>query len=493
MTETIPTKALEVETTNVKPEALNWKHIDVAIERTGKKITLPNEPGPMPIDAAVEALKRLKADEESEIQFQEVIDAYPLDGAVAFVKALQHIHGWASPAPTPGFWGPKPPQMITVDTGPNPEDKVQVPWGGFKIPGVSQPVYTAQVTTSKGPALVIHGVLKKRENATLMEIAKLTREIVQEESIYRGNAIRVPTNNEGEMSFDTPPEFIATAHVKAEELILPSETRAQIETNIFTLIRKTDACRKAGIPLKRGVLLEGPYGCGKSMTALVTAKHAVDSQRWTYIMIDKAAALKQALEFAKRYEPAVIFTEDIDRTTEDRNEPANDLLNILDGILSKHSQIMVVLTTNHVEKINKAMLRPGRLDAVISVQPPDAAAVEQLIHLYARGHLEKSTSLSRIGEKLAGSIPAVIRETIERAKLAMIARGGDKLSEDDLLVAATTMDNHRRLLEVPKPNPVTAAQQIGQGIASLIRDGVGESDKVVKLGKQVEELHANFI
>jgi SpoVK/Ycf46/Vps4 family AAA+-type ATPase len=69
------------------------------------------------------------------------------------------------------------------------------------------------------------------------------------------------------------------------------------------------------VPLKRGVLLEGPYGTGKTLTAFVTAKKCVENG-WTFIMLDRVAALKEALTFARMYAPAVVFAEDIDRSVE---------------------------------------------------------------------------------------------------------------------------------------------------------------------------------
>lgn len=457
-----------------KDGKIDWKHVDAEIERSGSKIILPNDPAAMPIDDAIKALERKKADEEQMMDVHEVIDTFPLDGAVAFMHALKLKYGWASPVPTPGFFGPQPPQMLTVDIGPGKDDKVQVPWGSFKVPGIEKPVQTDVTRTEFGPALVIAGQLRKRESHVLKELAALTREIVESNSIYRGNAIRLRTTDSGDIEFRRPPTFIETKHVKPGELILPQIVKDQVETNIFTLIRKTAICVQHGIPLKRGVLLEGKYGTGKTLTASVTAKHCVE-HGWTFIMLDRCQGLRQAIEFAKRYQPAVIFAEDIDRAVEDRNERTNDLANIIDGLLSKDAQVMVVLTTNHVEKINPVMMRPGRLDAVISVTPPDADAVEQLVRLYARGLLPKSEKLTKLGKQLAGNIPAMIREVVERSKMAMISRGGDHLTEDDLMVSAIGMQTHMRLLEEPKKENDDPRYKLGDAMAKVVM-GVMENE-----------------
>ncbi|MGE5512377.1 MAG: AAA family ATPase [Bacteroidota bacterium] len=451
-------------------QVLDWQHLNPDIEHIGRKITLPADPAKMPIDAAIAALQQRKRDDEQVLTVQEIVDAYPLDGGVAFLLALQREYGWASPIPTPGFW-PTPPQMITVDVGPKPEDKIQIPWGTFKVPNVERPITTGTTWTEFGPAFVISGTVRRKDADVVKRIADLTRAIVKEQSIYRGKAIRLSMNSDGNLDVNVPPKFIDTSHIKPDELVLSDHLMSMVETNIFTPIKRTKECLAHNIPLKRGVLLEGSYGCGKTLISAITSKIAPENG-WTFIMLDRAQSLRQAIEFAKRYEPAVVFAEDIDRITSVRDEQANDLLNIMDGLLSKHSKVMVVLTTNHVSKINQAQLRPGRFDAVISITPPDAVAAERLIRMYARGLIGESVSLSKIGAALAQAkaIPAVIREVVERAKLAMVARRGSFLDESDLEVSASSMQGHLALLEKAEPQRLTPEQQIGEGIANLLRE-----------------------
>lgn len=450
----------------------NWRHIDVGIEHKGEKITLPARPERMTIDAAIDALARKKLDLETELNVSEIIDAFPLDGAVAFVKALERKYGWANSVPTPGFWGPKPPEMITVDIGPGPDDKIQVPWGGFQIPGIEKQINTSVTGTKRGLALLISGKVRKKDVAVVKELADLAREIVRTESIYRGKAIRLRSASESKVDVSNPPEFMNLQAAKLEELVLPRAIEALIRTNVWTLVEKTPECIKAGIPLKRGVLLVGKYGTGKTLTSLMTARKCVENG-WTFISLDRAQALHQTLEFARRYEPCVIFAEDIDRAAAERNESTNDLLNVMDGVLSKDSKIMVVMTTNHVEKINPAMIRPGRLDAVINVSPPDSEAVQRLLRIYGRGLIGDKEALDRIGDKLAGNIPAMIREVVERSKLAAIASGDDFVTEDNLIVSADGMEHHMALLADPATKAPTPEEALGLAMADVLRKHVG--------------------
>src|SRR3546814_19828879 len=95
----------------------------------------------------------------------------------------------------------------------------------------------------------------------------------------------------------------------------------------------------------------------------------------------------------------------------------DDILNLLDGIDTKNSHIITVLTTNDLQSINPAMLRTGRLDAVIDVTPPDAQAVEKLLRLYGGDAIAADTNLEETGRVQAGNIRAAIAEGVKRAKL----------------------------------------------------------------------------
>lgn len=453
-----------------------WENRDVDIEHTGTKITLPGEPGPMPLRTAIAALERKAADEETELDVAEVLDAYPEDALVAFNEAMRERYGWASPIPIMSFFGPIAPDLVTVQTGPLPGDQVQVPMGQFTLPGVENPIMVRKSSQRGQPVLLVTGTVRKREAQVVRDLANLARDILKRKSIYKGKAIRLKVDEDGDLTTDRPPEFINTAVIRPEELVLNEIELEQVKAALWAPIEHTAECVRHGIPLNRGVLLEGIYGTGKTMTAHVTAKVAVE-HGWTYIVLDDVRALKDALLFAQRYQPAVVFAEDVDRVADKRDQAGNDLLNTIDGVLSKHSQVITVLTTNHVEVLDRAMLRPGRLDAVISVRAPEAEAVERLLRLYGRGLVAEGEPLNEVSEYLAGNIPATIREVVERSKLAMIANGRKAVAQADLLIAARGMEHHLQLLKETPPQK-SVEHQAGEALANLIKRSTGNADEI---------------
>lgn len=466
--------------TTEEEKKMKKKPIHVDLERKGTKIILPEE---MPFNDGINWLRRWRDEEDTLVAISEDVQAYPMDGAFAFARAISQLNGFSQQVPTPGFFGSRPPVMIGLSTG--VDESVQVPWGRVEIPGIKGYLETSYSRAEGNmPIFVIKGEVRKGDKEKVIQLANLTRRLVKNESIYRGRAIRVRFPDEM-TDFDPSisPKFLDTSKVKDKELIFSDETMQIIQTSIFTPIEHTAECRKNGIPLKRGILLEGPYGVGKTLTADVMSKLSEDNG-WTFIYLQTVEDLAQAILFAKQYQPAVIFAEDVDSVVSgERRGSLNEILNTIDGIESKGTDIMVCLTTNHVERINKAMLRPGRLDAVISIRPPDAKAVEKLIRLYGRNRIGEGEPLNKVATELEGQIPALIREVVERSKLAAIHRNpsGDlHLTEADLLIAASAMKRHLELLAAPPADDRSDMEK------SMDRLG-GHIAKAVQVGQPAKE------
>lgn len=463
----------------------------LTVEREGTKIILPEQ---MSYRAAIDVLDKKMHEDEMDVSIYEVIPTHPYDGAYAMMEVLKQIYGWPTAQPTPGFFGSKPPTLKDIDIG--YKQKSQILWGRFAVPGINGYLNTGADQDDNGRyVFVLQGVVKQKHRDEIKALANEIRNYVQTKSIYKGQAILLKTDDEGAMDINSAPQFfLDVSRVNEEELTFSDSVDEQIRVNLFTPIEKTEFCRKAKIPLKRGVLLEGPYGTGKTLTAYVTAKKCLENN-WTFIYLDRVTGIKEALIFARQYAPAVLFSEDIDRALDgERDMSVDDILNTIDGVDSKNMDIITILTTNHVEKIEKAMLRPGRLDAVISVQAPDAKAAEKLMKTYGADLIAKSEDLTQASKELAGQIPAVIREVVERAKLYAISRLKEnetlKLTGKDLLGSALSMKNHLSLMQVTK-NEKSQEQVFGETFKLLVNEGLnGMRERVSNIETLVDEVHS---
>ena len=474
---------------NEAAKKVNWDRLDTQIDYYGRAITLPDDPAKMPLRAAREALERLEAQENQEVMVVEIIDAHHFDGAVAFIKACKNLYGWAAPVTevVKTMFGPQknPPRILSIKVGHRDEDVIQCPLGDFKLPGVEKTVKT--IIGPHGPknrvVFVVHAVVKQKEKHILLELANEARRIIKEESIYRGKAIQYRVDSCGDVDMNEPPTFMDVS--QQTPLVFDDNVQQQIDTNIMVPIRYTTKCRRHSVPVRRGILLEGPFGTGKTEIARRVAAEC-EQNGWTFVLLDKVQGLRAALEFANRYAPAVVFAEDIDRIMEVRDDAANDLINTIDGVISKTSQIMTILTTNFVEKINQVMLRPGRLDAVISLRAPTDEAVQRLLKVFAGDLLLADQSLTGAAKELSGQIPASIRECVERAKLGMIGRGDTKLADEDLVVAAQTMKNHLALLNAKRAEE-TPAERLAKSLCEVV--GYGSGDMLNSIKRIAEDTH----
>lgn len=442
-----------------KAEMVHVDHGDV------KQITVP--PG-MSYKLAIDWLNKKITEEETEIAVHEEIEAFPLDGAYAFYCVLQERYGWTELIPT-GFFR-SPPVMIGLQV--SPTETVQVPWGSVAIPGIDGSLQTHADWGSENPKFIIRGTTRQKFKKEIATIAKLTRERIKTKSIFRNQATVLRWKEEGDGYHLQNPTYMEVNGIGEKDLLLNEEIAQQVKASLFTPIEQTERCRAHGIPLKRGVMLEGKYGTGKTLTARVAAAKCI-MNGWTFFYVDDAQHLARALSFARGYQPCVIFAEDIDLFMKNRDsDDVNEILNAVDGIDSKKSEIMVVLTTNSVDTVVTPMLRPGRLDAVISMLPPDDKTVEKLLRMYAGPLLEDVEDLSEASKRLSGNIPAIVREVVERAKLHAIARGGSvKLAGEDLDMAARGMLRHLALLE---DRPVDARAPIEKA-AAILGEAIVES------------------
>lgn len=427
-------------------------------------------------------LTKYQASFEQGVSFHEEFDTFPQDGAVAVYKALQDKFGFVEHQGHVGFFGSSPPEMMTVAIGPG--KTIQVPWGKFGIPGYDGLSFAVGTHPTKdGFHFCISGVVKKKDHALITDLIERIKQNLKTNSIYKGKAISLAFNEAFDpMTFtpaDVAPDFLDLTKIDEKDLVLSEALTRMVQDNLFTPVEKTDLCRQFGVPLRRGTLLAGTYGVGKTLAAQIQALKATRNG-WTFIYLKDVRDLAEGLRVARQYAPAVVFAEDIDSVMkgEERTDEMNEILNTIDGIELKGKEIQVVLTTNHVERINPAMIRPGRIDALIEMQPPDAKAAEKLLAVYGKALIDPKSDLTGVGKILAGHRPAMIAETVQRSKLSAISRMAVnetemKLTGEDLEAAARSMDHHVALVDGKHDKKeLSPTEKLGQALVDTVRGAV---------------------
>lgn len=450
---------------------MEGKRYDTEIRREGTAIVLPALPKEMPTRVAIETLQAVADSEEQRVKVVEVIDAFVWDAAYALKQAQIARYGVILPKAIPTMFGEILPETIGIEVAPGVVE--QVPWGRTGLPGVNGYLDVGMDLKDGRVILKIQATVLKKFEGEIKALADEARRYVREHSIYRGKTFSMKFAPPDGDYMQVVPKFIDVSKTDENQLILNRDVEAAVATSVYTPLKRYLELGDLGIPFKRGVVFAGRWGTGKSLTARIAAKIANENEV-TFILVSEQAELAQAVSFARQYQPCVVFLEDIDRVTSgERDEAMDRILNVIDGIDSKSCEIMVILTTNNVEAINQAMMRPGRLDAVIDFAPPDAEAVERLIRMYAGKTLAPDTDLKAAGKLLSGEIPAVITEVVQRSKLAALkmTAPGERvfLTGEALAESARTMQMQLELLNKERAKDPNPFELIGQGIGAELK------------------------
>ena len=171
--------------------------------------------------------------------------------------------------------------------------------------------------------------------------------------------------------------------------IIPHEAaRAELDF-IAAAIRNREMLKAEGLSIKRGLLLSGPPGDGKS-TAIECFVNAIAGEA-TIIIVEAVDHIRAVYHLAQTLAPAVVILEDLDLMTKSRQDPysyamkddvTGELLQVLSGG-SAYSDIVTIATTNHPEAIDEALAkRTGRFDAHIRMGYPSDADKQRILDLY---------------------------------------------------------------------------------------------------------------
>lgn len=276
---------------------------------------------------------------------------------------------------------------------------------------------------------VIAGSLCRAE-AVLREI----RALANERSVFRGQVISFGPDMLGPGAGSTPLSFLPRAAVRRDELVLPDALIADIERQVIGVAAHSRRLLASGQQLKRGVLLYGAPGTGKTHTV----RYLIGLLPWMTVLTISGRALgriREACSMARTLQPSVVVVEDVDLIAEERTARPGEhpllfqLLNEMEG-LNPADDVTFLLTTNRADLLEPALAaRPGRVDLAAELPLPDADARRALLRLYQGNLVIDGADLDQVIDRTAGVTAPFLRELLRTAALlaaeADLAGAGD--------------------------------------------------------------------
>jgi len=248
-------------------------------------------------------------------------------------------------------------------------------------------------------------------------------------------------------------EELAIGSVSLDDVGDMAETKQALTEAVLWPLQHPDSFERLGVDPPRGVLLYGPPGCGKTylVRALAgTGRLSVHAVKGAELM-DKwvgasEKAVRELFERARNSAPALVFLDEIDALAPRRGQSSDSgvsdrvvaaLLTELDGV-EPLRDVVVVGATNRPDLIDPALLRPGRLERLVFVPPPDAEARAAILKTAGRSvPLDDDVDLDVLAEGLEGYSAADCSALLREAALAAMRRNVDAavVTAEDVAVA----------------------------------------------------------
>jgi len=215
---------------------------------------------------------------------------------------------------------------------------------------------------------------------------------------------------------------------------------------IVEYLRDPKRFRSVGAKVPKGILLHGPPGTGKTLLAKAVAHESgakfYSQSAASFIEMFAglgAARIRRLFRIARKNAPAIVFIDELDAVgghrgmdiSGERDQTLNQLLVEMDGFTSR-KDVVVIAASNLLEKLDPALLRPGRFDRQIFVSPPDVNGRERILLVHSRNKpLADDVDLKLLARQTSGLTGADLANICNEAAIFAARRGSDRVEMCD--------------------------------------------------------------
>jgi cell division protease FtsH len=258
---------------------------------------------------------------------------------------------------------------------------------------------------------------------------------------------------------------------------------------------------KLGARVPRGVLLYGPPGTGKTLLARAVAGEAnaaffsLSASEFVEAIVGVGASrVRDLFKQAKEAAPAIVFIDELDAIGrsrsgnvggisgghDEREQTLNQILTEMDGF-EPDTNVIVLGATNRPEVLDPALLRPGRFDRRIAVQPPDRNGRVEILRIHTRSvPLAPDVDLDRIAASTPGATGADLALIVNEAALFAARRDHAAVEQRDLTdaIEKIILGAERQVVMTDEDRTRTAYHESGHALVGMLTPGADPVRKV---------------
>ncbi|HTN25487.1 MAG TPA: ATP-dependent zinc metalloprotease FtsH [Solirubrobacteraceae bacterium] len=268
---------------------------------------------------------------------------------------------------------------------------------------------------------------------------------------------------------------------------------------IVDFLKNPDRFRKLGAMFPKGVLLSGPPGTGKTLLARAVAGEAdvpffsLSASEFVEMVVGVGASrVRDLFSQAKKDAPAIIFIDELDAIGrargggggfgghDEREQTLNQILTEMDGFTGSEG-VIVLAATNRPEILDAALLRPGRFDRRLTVNPPDKDGRLEILKIHTRSvPLADDVRLDRIAATTPGMVGADLRNLVNEGALIAARRDHESVSAADFADALEriVLGAERRITLSDEERERTAYHEAGHAVLGMLEPGADPVRKI---------------
>jgi cell division protease FtsH len=222
------------------------------------------------------------------------------------------------------------------------------------------------------------------------------------------------------------------------------DARGELE-EIVEFLRDPRQFEELGAKVPKGILLHGPPGTGKTLLAKAVAHEsgaqffAQSAAAFVEMFAGLGAArIRRLFAIARNHEPAIIFIDELDAVggrrgmdiSGEKDQTLNQLLVEMDGFAAS-GRVVVIAASNLLDKLDPALLRPGRFDRQVFVAPPDVRGREGVLGVHTRDKPLGKVDLSLVAQQTSGLTGADLANICNEAAIFATRRGAKRIDDRD--------------------------------------------------------------